>query len=154
MQKGRRGWQIGGAKITEPKDDQARGRLRRKGTPVRGMRVTPFSAAMRSVRHRGRTLAKHSGGSEVMGSNETAPLSLLPYGKPGFANLVKRAHAHQAGKREVGRQLRPLSAVCGTFVQNCVAHKALRTAIGEDTRPLASRHAGRLIAAGQSPAAV
>ena len=44
--------------------------------------------------------------------------------------------------------------MCQTLVQKCDAHKALILAIGQDKRPLASRRAARLIAAGQSAAAV
>ena len=47
-----------------------------------------------------------------------------------------------------------MSDVCQTLVQKCDAHKALILAIGQDKRPLASRRAARLIAAGQSAAAV
>ena len=39
-------------------------------------------------------------------------------------------------------------------MQKCDAHKALICAIGADDRPLASRRAARLIAAGQSEAAI
>ena len=47
-----------------------------------------------------------------------------------------------------------MSDVCQTLVQKYNAHKALILAIGQEKRPLASRRAARLIAAGQSAAAV
>ena len=74
--------------------------------------------------------------------------------KLGFLNLAKRANAHRADKNTAITALRRVSDVCETLVQKCDAHKALICAIGADDRPLASRRAARLIAAGQSAAAV
>ena len=68
--------------------------------------------------------------------------------------LAKHANAHHADKNTAIKALRRVSDVCETLVQKCDAHKALICAIGADNRPLASRRVVRLIAAGQSAAAV
>ena len=77
-----------------------------------------------------------------------------PHFKLGFLKLAKHADAHRADKHSAVRVLRHVSNVCETLVQKCDADKALIVAIGADDRPLASRRAARLIAAGQSAAAV
>ena len=74
--------------------------------------------------------------------------------KVGFLKLSERAPGHLAEKRVVVRELRRVSDVCQTLVQKRDAHKALILAIGQEKRPLASRRAARLIAAGPSAAAV
>ena len=71
-----------------------------------------------------------------------------------FLKLAKRANAHRADKNTTITALRRVSHVCETVVQKCDAHQALICAIGADDRPLASLRAARLIAAGQSAAAV
>ena len=74
--------------------------------------------------------------------------------KLGFLNMAKRANAHCANKNTAIKALRRVSDVCQTLVQKCDAHKALICAIGADDGPLASRRPARLIATGQSAAAV
>ena len=80
--------------------------------------------------------------------------SSTPHFKLGFLNLTKRANGYRADKRNAVQVLQRVSDVCQTLVQKCDAHKALILAIGADNRPLASRRAARLIASGQSAAAV
>ena len=80
--------------------------------------------------------------------------SSMPHFKLGFLNLTKRANGYRADKRNAVQVLQRVSDVCETLVQKCDAHKALILAIGGDKRPLASRRTARLIAFGQSAAAV
>ena len=80
--------------------------------------------------------------------------SSTPHFKLGFLNLTKRANGYRADKRNAVQVLQRVSDICQTLVQKCDAHKTLILAVGADNRPLASRRAARLIASGQSAAAV
>ena len=94
---------------------------------------------------------------QVVGEERNAD-SGDPHFKLGFVKLAKHVDAHRANKRSAPQVLRSVlcrvSDACETLVQNCDAREVLILAIGSDKRPLASRCAARLIAAGQSAATV